>query len=88
VSWQPIETAPENALVVVGWRDGHDPDEPNPERHDFDWKEDGCWMRHHDNREHAEMVAPPGSTLPPERAPYTHWLAVPPIPGAPARSAE
>lgn len=79
-AWQPIETAPSDTLVVVGYLDSED--QETPERHDFDWKEDGCWMQHHDRREHAEMVAPPGSTLPSERAPYTHWLAVPPIPGA------
>jgi hypothetical protein len=79
-AWQPIDSAPSDTLVVVGWLDSEDTD--TPERHEFDWKEDDCWMRHHDNLEHAEMVAPPGSRMPPERAPYTHWLAVPPIPGA------
>lgn len=80
-AWLPIETAPDGALVVVGWLD--DEDTENPERHDFDWKEDGYWTRHEEHVEYAGMVAPPGSRMPPARAPYTHWMPVPPIPKAP-----
>ena len=76
--WQPIETAPEDTLVVVGWLDDEDPE--TPERHDFDWKEDGCWQRHDADVEFAHEVAPPGSKMPKERPPYTHWIALPPIP--------
>lgn len=76
-AWQPIETAPEDVLVVVGWLDPEDAE--TPERHDFDWKEDGLWRQYTAHVEHAEMVAPPGSRMPPASAPYTHWMALPPI---------
>ena len=80
-AWRPIETAPEGRLVVVGWLDAEDTE--TPERHEFDWLEDGCWTRHADHVEYADMVAPPGSRMPPQRAPYTHWLDLPAIPKAP-----
>jgi len=77
-AWQPIETAPDDTLVVVGWLDPEDAE--HPERHDFDYKEDGCWVRHADSYEHYCMVAPPESEGPKETAPYTHWMEVPEIP--------
>lgn len=73
--WQPIETAPEGVLVVVGWLDSED----SEERHDFDWKEDGCWLNHEDSYQEFCAVAPPGSRGPKETAPYTHWLELPPL---------
>lgn len=76
--WQPIETAPEGVLVVVGWFEAEDSE--TPERHDFDWKEDGCWMKHEDRYQEFCSVASPGSRGPKQNAPYTHWLEVPPIP--------
>ena len=75
--WQPIETAPSDTLVVVGWLDAED--EENPERHDFDYKEDGVWVKHEDLYQEFCCVAPPGSRGPKEIAPYTHWLVVPPL---------
>lgn len=78
-SWQPIDTAPEGALVVVGWR--VDGDGPESERHDFDWKEDGCWRNHADNHEHYVMVGGPSlGPGPSEQAPYTHWLRLESLP--------
>lgn len=80
-AWQPIDTAPDNDLVVVGWLD--DDDHEHPERHDFDYKEDGVWVKHEDLYQEFCAVAPPGSRGPMEQAPYTHWMAVPPLPEAP-----
>ena len=77
--WQPIETAPDGELVVVGWLDADD----HLERRDFDYKEDGGWAKHGDLYQEFCSVSPPGSRGPREQAPYTHWLAVPPIPEAP-----
>lgn len=76
--WQPIETAPEGVLVVVGWL--YPEDAENPERYEFDYKEDGCWMRHEDLYQEYCAIAPPESTGPSPTAPYTHWMAIPPIP--------
>jgi hypothetical protein len=76
-AWQPIKTAPEDKLLVVGWLDKDDPDDP--ERHAFDFIEDGGWVRHNEDYDHYLCVAPPGSRGPSADAPYTHWLAVPKI---------
>ena len=78
--WQSIDTAPEGKLVVVFWRDSTDPE--NPERHDFDYLEDGVWANHHDNYDHFVCCAPAGSIGPSEEAPYTHWLDIPEVPAA------
>jgi len=74
-TWRPIDTAPEDELVVVGWLD--DEDQEHPERYDLDYKEDGGWCRHADNVEYAQMVAPSGSRMPKEQAPYVLWLSIP-----------
>jgi hypothetical protein len=79
VQMQPIETAPDDDLVVVFWLDKSDPE--NPERHAFDHQEDGVWYQHHEDYEHFCCVAPPGSRGPSEAAPYTHWM---PLPGVSA----
>ena len=79
--WQPISTSPEGELVVVGWLD--DEDTEHPERHDFDWLEDGLWQKHSADHEHFLMVAPPGSRGPSEKAPYTHWQRIGAIPAPP-----
>lgn len=76
--WQPIETAPEGKLLVVCWLDKDDPD--NPERHMFDFIEDGGWVRHNEDYDHFLCVAPPGSRGPSADAPYTHWLDIPEVP--------
>lgn len=73
--WQPIATAPEGKLVVVCWRD----DDGN-EMHDFDYFEDGAWMKWSEHYEWAYSVAPAGSHMPRERAPYTHWIGLPEAP--------
>jgi hypothetical protein len=75
VAWQPISTAPEGVPLVVGWLDSTDPE--NPERHDFDCKEDGVWLQHADRYDHFCMVAPPGSRGPKEDAPYLVWMPLP-----------
>ncbi len=77
-AWLPIATAPEGRLVVVGWLD--DEDEEHPERHDFDWLEDGCWTKWHDHAEHVHMIGGHGVR---DTPPYTHWLGLPAVPQAP-----
>lgn len=77
VAWQPISTAPDSVPLVVGWLDSTDPD--NPERHDFDSKEDGAWLLHADRYDDFCMVAPPGSCGPKQEAPYTVWMLLPPF---------
>lgn len=69
--WQPIETAPPDTEVVVFWLDPESPE--HPERYDFDMLDDGCWRQWTDHYEWAHSVAPAGSRLPREQAPYTHW---------------
>lgn len=76
--WRPISEAPAGELLVVGWLDPEDAE--NPERHHFDWLEDGAWQSHEDAREHFLMCAPPGSRGPKEAAPYTHFMRLGRIP--------
>ncbi|HHA2702384.1 TPA: Lar family restriction alleviation protein [Stenotrophomonas maltophilia] len=73
--WQPIESAPADELVVVCWLD--DEDTENPERHEFDYIEDGMWVNHANLVEHAQAVAPPGSRVPKDHAPYQWWMPLP-----------
>ena len=70
--WQPIATAPEGHPVVVFWLDAEDVE--RPERHEFDYLEDGVWQKHDDYYQHFCAVAPPGSCGPRELPPYTHWM--------------
>jgi hypothetical protein len=81
--WQPIETAPEGELVVVGWHQEGE-DEDYSERHEFEWLEEGIWHNHAELVEYAQMCAPAGSEMPKETPPYTHWRSLPPIPKAAA----
>jgi hypothetical protein len=76
--WQPIETAPEGRLVVVGWLG-----EDGQMREEFDYIEDGMWIHHDDFVEHAQMVAPPGSKMPNEQPPYQWWIDLPALPSRP-----
>ncbi|AOK61955.1 hypothetical protein WM29_22750 [Burkholderia ubonensis] len=69
--WQPIATAPADQLVTVFWLDSED--EKNPERYDFDYIEEGGWVKWNDHYDWAHSVAPAGSRMPREQAPYTHW---------------
>ncbi len=78
--WQPIETAPEGRLVVVGWLDAED--SHYPENYEFDYLEDGLWAKHEDCVEHAFAVAPPGSQMPKEHPPYQWWMDLPAFPAA------
>lgn len=78
--WQPIETAPEGRLVVVGWLDTED--SHYPENYEFDYLEDGIWAKHEDCVEHANAVAPPGSKMPKEHPPYQWWMDLPAFPAA------
>lgn len=78
--WQPIETAPEGRLVVVGWLDAED--SHYPENYEFDYLEGGLWSKHEDYVEHAHAVAPPGSQMPKEQPPYQWWLDLPAFPAA------
>lgn len=79
--WQPIETAPEGVLLVVGWLDPEDAE--HPERHDFDYLEDGVWQKHSENVEYFHACAPAGSRGPKEQAPYTHFMPIGSIPPSP-----
>ncbi len=78
--WQPIDTAPEGRLVVVGWLDAED--SHYPENYEFDYLEDGLWAKHEDCVEHAHAVAPPGSQMPKEQPPYQWWMDLPAFPAA------
>lgn len=70
-AWRPIETAPENMTtpVVVFWLDSD-----SNECHDFDCREDGCWMRWHNHAEHTEVIGGHGVSYTP---PYTGWMPLP-----------
>ncbi|WP_339119157.1 hypothetical protein [Halomonas sp. BMC6] len=72
--WQPIETAPKDELVFL-YSPPQSGDYPDDIRIDVDFfdSENDCWYNHHENREHFECVAPPGSQGPSVEAPYTHW---------------
>lgn len=72
--WRPIETAPEGVPCIVGWIDDGD------ECTEFDTLEEGIWQMHYGGWEHFISVAPPGSRGPSEKAPYTHWMPLPPVP--------
>lgn len=76
--WTPIQYAPEGRPLLVGWLEPEDTD--NPERHQFDVLEDGVWQVHDDDYQHFLAVAPPGSIGPSEKAPYTHFLNLKPLP--------
>lgn len=78
--WRPITEAPADRLCVVAWNDHDDPD--HPERHDFDYIEDGRWLRHDENVEHAESVAPTGSQMPQRDPPYQWFIELPDVPAA------
>ncbi len=78
--WQPIETAPEGRLVVVGWLDTED--SHYPENYEFDYLDGGLWAKHEDCVEHAFAVAPPGSKMPKEQPPYQWWMDLPAFPAA------
>lgn len=70
-AWQPIETAPDDELVVVFYT-VTEGDNSN-EFHTLDFKEDGSWFYHGESYEHFRCVAPAGSEGPSEIVPYTHW---------------
>lgn len=81
VGWQPIDQAPKGELVVVGWRD--ETDAEHPDRHDFDYLEDGYWVNHSNNHEHYIMVGGPKlGPGPSEQAPYTHFMRMGSIPAS------
>jgi len=74
MTWQPIETAPDNTggIVVVRWLDGE-----GNEQHDLDYTEDGTWSHWHDRAEHVEIIGGHGVSYTP---PYQHWMPLPPAP--------
>lgn len=78
--WRPISEAPIGKLCVVGWEYSEDPDEPD--RHDFDYIEDGRWVRHDDNVDFADAVAPAGSRMPQRDPPYQWFIELPEMPVA------
>lgn len=76
--WEPIETAPDDELVVVFYlqKDGDE----EVDMHTLDYKEDGSWYYHGEHFEHYMAVGGPNAagpdvvcTGPAETAPYTHW---------------
>lgn len=81
--WMPIETAPKGQLVVVGWLDHEDAE--HPERFEFDYLEDGCWMQWHEHAEHVEVIGGHGVSYTP---PYTHWMPLGTLPHAPSTEGE
>lgn len=81
--WMPIEMAPEGAQVVVCWRDAEDME--HPERFEFDYLEDGCWMKWHEYAEHVEVIGGHGVSYTP---PYTGWMPLPPAPSTEGESNE
>ncbi|MCC8492399.1 hypothetical protein ABQW67_19825 [Xanthomonas hortorum] len=80
-SWRPIGEAVAGKLYVVGWRDPRDTE--TPDRHEFDYMADGeFWANHDDAVQHAEAVAPAGSEMPPQDAPYQWLIEIPALPSA------
>jgi hypothetical protein len=82
--WQPIETAPNDKLVMV-YSPPSKSDWPDAIRITFDYIDtgisDGYWYHHGESYEHYLCVAKPeGSTGPSEKAPYTHWMPIPDVP--------
>ncbi|WP_052236174.1 hypothetical protein [Bordetella avium] len=85
-AWQPIATAPKNQLVMV-YTPPQPSDWPDSVRIGFDYIDpevaDDYWYNHGEHYEHYCCVAKPENcTGPEERAPYTHWMPIPPAPGA------
>ncbi|MFU1952928.1 hypothetical protein ACLQ9Q_17560, partial [Bordetella avium] len=85
-AWQPIATAPKNQLVMV-YTPPQPSDWPDSVRIGFDYIDpevaDDYWYNHGEHYEHYCCVAKPENcTGPGERAPYTHWMPIPPAPGA------
>ncbi|RIQ51016.1 hypothetical protein [Bordetella avium] len=85
-TWQPIATAPKNQLVMV-YTPPQPSDWPDSVRIGFDYIDpevaDDYWYNHGEHYEHYCCVAKPENcTGPGERAPYTHWMPIPPAPGA------
>lgn len=77
-AWQDIATAPEDVLVIVGWRDEEDTE--NPDRHMFDYLEDGVWANYFSEHEHYAIAGVAHGRS--EDAPYTHWMPMGPVPAA------
>jgi hypothetical protein len=79
--FRPIETAPEETVVVVAWVD-----EDGCTRYEFDWLEDGVWLDHSNRYDEYVACAPRDvhCTGPSENAPYTHWLELPVLSAAPS----
>lgn len=84
MTWQPIETAPKDVLVMV-YTPPQEGDYPESVRIEFDHIDSGIaedyWFAHGEHYEHFCCVAKPeGSIGPKEKAPYTHWMPLPPPP--------
>lgn len=74
--WRPIETAPDSMSEIVVVRFVNSDGE---ECHEFDYREDGCWIRWHEHAEHVEVIGGHGVSYTP---PYKHWMPLPPKPDA------
>lgn len=79
--WLPIKDAPEGELVVALWMDSDD--QEHPERHNFDYLEDGVWQNYFNEHEHYLIAGVAKGRS--EDAPYTHYM---PLPAAPSQGAK
>lgn len=87
MTWQPIDTAPKDVLVMV-YTPPQKYDWPDSIRIDFDYIDtdiaEDYWFNHGEQYEHFCCVAKPeGSIGPKQKAPYTHWM---PLPQPPEKS--
>jgi hypothetical protein len=84
MGWQPIETAPQDQLVMV-YSPPTEEDWPDSNRVKFDHIDTDIgkdyWFDHGEHYEHYCCVGKPvGSIGPREKAPYTHWMPLPTSP--------
>ena len=84
--WKSIESAPKDQLVMV-YTPPQTSDWPDTVRIGFDYIDseiaDDYWYNHGEHYEHYCCVAKPENcTGPQERAPYTHWMPLPAVPGS------
>ena len=88
MEWQPIETAPNDKLVIV-YSPPDAEDWPDTIRIDFDYIDtgiaEGYWYHHGEAHEHFQCVGKPSGSVGgvSEKAPYTHWMHIPKPPVTP-----
>lgn len=82
-AWKPISEAPAGKLCIVGWQVVEAGE--YPDRHEFDYIEDGRWVHHDESVDYAAAVAPGGSKMPAEDPPYQWFIEVPAFPDTAAQ---